>query len=64
MVYADYIGEGWPGRENHCRSKFKTIDKVEPSTFSTPADADVPGQEANTVPGPETDKLLPHLPAT
>jgi hypothetical protein len=37
-------------------TNFKVLDKVQPSTYSTPADAGGPGQEANTVPGPETDR--------
>ena len=40
-------------------TEFKILDKVEPATFSTPADAGGAEREANTVPGPETDKLLP-----
>jgi hypothetical protein len=47
--------DGKPYRRQEL-TEFKVLDKVEPSTFSTPADAAGPGQEANTVPGPETDR--------
>ncbi len=50
--------DGKPYRRQEL-TEFKIPDKVEPSTFSTPADAGGPEQEANTVPGPETDKLVP-----
>jgi len=50
--------DGKPYRRQEL-TEFKILDKVDPSTFSTPADAGGPEREANTVPGPETDKLLP-----
>ena len=50
--------DGKPYRKQEL-TEFKILDKVEPSTFATPEDAGGPEREANTVPGPETDKLLP-----
>jgi hypothetical protein len=37
-------------------TEFKLLDKVDPMAFSIPEEAE---QEAETVPGPESDKLLP-----
>jgi hypothetical protein len=54
--------DGKPYRRQEL-TEFKILDKVDPSTFSTPADADGPEREANTVTGPETDKLLPAIPS-
>ena len=50
--------DGKPYRRQEL-TEFKILDTVKPSTFSTPADAGGPEREASTVPGPETDKLLP-----
>jgi hypothetical protein len=38
---------------------FIVLDKVDPLAFSIPMEAAAQGQEASTIPGPETDKLLP-----
>jgi hypothetical protein len=50
--------DGKPYRRQEL-TELKILDTAEPSTFSTPADAGGPEREASTVPGPETDKLLP-----
>jgi hypothetical protein len=50
--------DGKPYRKQEL-TEFKILDKVESSTFSGPAETAGPEPEASTVPGPESDKLLP-----
>jgi len=47
--------DGKPSRKSDL-TEFKLLDKVDPLAFSIPKEAD---PEAETVPGPESDKLLP-----
>ncbi len=50
--------DGKPDRKQEV-TEFKVLDKVDPLAISTPGEAAGFELEARTVPGPETDKLLP-----
>jgi hypothetical protein len=47
--------DGEPSRKSDL-TEFKLLDKVDPMAFSIPKEAD---RQAETIPGPESDKLLP-----